>query len=156
MRHIAICGLLHQKYFSTLSHKRYNYKKITDTKYLLFTFSSIFVCNTLTLERAEWDVITNVQRNITQISNFTGIRRFGSRVVPCRRTDGQSEMTKRTVTVRNFAMRLKIPAVYLKRTEWADCIWICRVRHVVLCWNWQHSAGCSNWNRLTATFTVTH
>ena len=51
---------------------------------------------------------------------------------------------------------LKIPAVYLKRTQSADCIWICTVQHEVLCWNWQHSADGSNWNRLTATFTVTH
>jgi len=30
------------------------------------------------------------------------------------------------------------------------------VQHEVLCWNWQHCADGSNWNRRTATFTVTH
>ena len=33
---------------------------------------------------------------------------------------GPSDMTKLTVALRNFAMRLKIPAVHLKRTKSAD------------------------------------
>ena len=48
---------------------------------------------------------------------FYGNQSLGGRVVPGGRTDGRSGMTKLTVALRNFAMRLKIPAVYLKRTK---------------------------------------
>ena len=62
-------------------------------------------------------------------------------------TDGRWGMTKLIVALRNFANAPKTPAVYLKRTKWADYIWIYPV---------QHSADGSNWKRRTATFTVTH
>jgi hypothetical protein len=47
------------------------------------------------------------------------------------RADRQSGMTKLIVALRNFAMRLKIPAVHLKTTKSIDCIWIGTVQHEV-------------------------
>jgi len=45
------------------------------------------------------------------------------------RSDGPSDRTNLVVTVRNYAIRLKIPAMYLNRTKSADCIWIYTVHH---------------------------
>jgi hypothetical protein len=69
---------------------------------------------------------------ITQISKFMEIHAVGAQLFHADgRTDGPSDMMEPIVTVRNFAMRLKIPAVYLKRTKSADCIWIYTVQHEV-------------------------
>ena len=48
---------------------------------------------------------------------FYGNQSLGGRVVPCGRTDGQSDMTKLTVVLLNFATRLHIPLVNLNRTN---------------------------------------
>jgi len=46
MRHIVICGLPHFKVFSTLSHKRYDFrKKATEYNICVLIFFTYFVWN---------------------------------------------------------------------------------------------------------------
>ena len=46
MRHIAICALPRSTNFSTLSHKRRDFRgKVTEHKMWVLVFSTTFVCN---------------------------------------------------------------------------------------------------------------
>ena len=94
-------------------------KKITEHKMCVSIFSTSFV-TFLVLRRTERDVIKNVHWSSCGVSNFNDTLIFwsfekyanikfrenpdsGSRVVPCVRTDRQTDMTTLTVAFRNFA-----------------------------------------------------
>ena len=63
MRHIVICGLPSCKYFSTISHKRHDFRKrLLNTK-CVFWFSLQLLSETFPILRTERGMIKNVYRS---------------------------------------------------------------------------------------------
>jgi len=115
MRHIVICGLTRSTIFSILSHKRHDFrkKKLLNTKCVFWFSLQLLSESFLILRKIEWDMIKNVygssckvpfycpilmklefSRQIFEKSpdiKFNENPSSGSRVVPCGRTDGQTE-----------------------------------------------------------------
>jgi hypothetical protein len=62
MRHVVICGLLRfTNFFSTLSHKRHDYRKIVLNIKCVFRFSLQLVAEMFPIMRRIWrDMIINV------------------------------------------------------------------------------------------------
>jgi len=118
--HAPHCHLWCDLYFSTLSHKRYNFqkKKITEHKMCFFIFSKNFVWNIFILMRIESYMIKNVRwssRKVpviivrfnkkywifstcisknAEIWNFVKIRSVGAKLF---HADRRTDMTKLTV-----------------------------------------------------------
>jgi hypothetical protein len=83
MRHVNICGLSGSTYFSTLAHKRHDFRKIvTKHKMCILIFSTNLSETFLILRRSELDMIKNVY------SHFMNIRPVG---VEAFHSDGQMD-----------------------------------------------------------------
>jgi hypothetical protein len=68
------------QYFSTLSHKRHDFrkkeKKVTEHKSCVLTFSTTFVRNIFHLRRNEWDMIENVYRSSCKVPSCPVLIKF--------------------------------------------------------------------------------
>jgi len=122
--YIVICAPPGSQYFSTLSRKRYDFRKTLLNIKCVFLFSLQRLLETfLIIRRIERDMIKNTYRLSCKVFspdfNKLGFYRqtfekylnikchenpsSGSRVVSCGRTDGQTDITKLRVAFRNFA-----------------------------------------------------
>jgi hypothetical protein len=136
-------------YFSTLSHKRHDFrKKVIEHKMCVLTFSTILSETLLILRRIQRDIIINIHRSSctlpvilvrfewnlnflytfcknTQIPNVTKIHPVEAELF---HADGQTDTTKITVDFRSFANVPKNTHCLLqhshysyKYTLWAKC-----------------------------------
>jgi hypothetical protein len=68
MRHTVICGVPTLQYFSTLSHKRHDFRKtITEHKMCVLIFCITFFETFLILRRNERDIMKNVYRSSSNV-----------------------------------------------------------------------------------------
>ena len=152
MRHIVLSclGSLAPPYFSTLPHKRHDFRnKLLNIKFVFWFSLQLLFKIILNLRRILQDIVINVKtssckvlvilvtflQNLnfldspsekTKISNLIKIRPSGSRVVPCGRTNRRRETTKLRVAFHNFAnarkKRMKERKAYFnnKVTKWVN------------------------------------
>jgi len=77
MRHIFTCGLPGSTIFSTLSHKRSDFRgKITEHKMCVLIFSTAFVWNISHCKKKGSDIIRNVHRYLRKVSLILVIRKI--------------------------------------------------------------------------------
>jgi hypothetical protein len=144
MGHIVICGLPALKYFSTLSHKRHDFRKKkinTEHKICVLIFSTIFVWN-ISHSKKNWarydqkcilvfmwsagyscESLMKIGfsrqfffRN-TQKSNFTKIRPVGAELF---HADRRTDMTKLIVAFRDFVKASKNQSVNHQSVKLTD------------------------------------
>jgi hypothetical protein len=118
--YFVICGLSGCISFSTLSHKRHDFRETLLNIKCVFWFSLKPLFETFLILRLQRDIIINIHKSHVNYALFLSLElshqifeksniKFhknpsnGSRVVPCGWTDRQTEMTKLIVEFRNFA-----------------------------------------------------
>ena len=121
---LSSVGSLAPPYFSTLSHKRHDFrKKVTEHKMCVLIFSTTSIWNISHFKRIQRDTRTNVPRFHVKyqlvVSDFHETRIFSvdfRKIPKCKilwtsfqwepscslRTDGQTDMTKPIFAYRNF------------------------------------------------------
>jgi len=93
---------LPQAFASNTSHPKKNSARYYNICALVLMYSTHYYCQivmTLRFSQQISEVYSNIKFHENEFS--------GSRVVPCRRTDGQTDMRNLTVAFRNFANALK-------------------------------------------------